>query len=129
MDESCVLFVYLHQLLVSFVPHACLRVCSNRNEVGYTLQRKDKNIFGLPGNQRFNLISAESKTLNSGSLRGPHRNHAQQKISSVWRQGTNKTLVMFLQLKSAIHNLYYGLDIRTCYLLVRRGEVLPVQDG
>lgn len=37
MDESCVLLVNLHQLLVSFVPHAGLWVCSHCNEVGYTL--------------------------------------------------------------------------------------------
>lgn len=37
MDESCVFLVNLHQLLVSFVPHAGLWVCSNCNEVGYTL--------------------------------------------------------------------------------------------
>lgn len=42
MDESCVLLVNLHQLLVSFVPHAGLWVCSHCNEVGYTLHRWDK---------------------------------------------------------------------------------------
>lgn len=40
MDESCVLLVNLHQLLVSFVPHAGLWVCSHCNEVGYTLHRR-----------------------------------------------------------------------------------------
>ena len=42
MDESCVLLVNLHQLLVSFVPHAGLWVCSHCDEVGYTLHRWDK---------------------------------------------------------------------------------------
>lgn len=42
MDESCVLLVNLHQLLVSFVPHAGLWVCSHCNEVGYTLHRRDQ---------------------------------------------------------------------------------------
>lgn len=37
MDESCVFLVNLHQLLVSFVPHAGLWVRSHCNEVGYTL--------------------------------------------------------------------------------------------
>jgi len=41
MDESCVLLVNLHQLLVRFVPHAELRVCCHCNEVGYTLHRRD----------------------------------------------------------------------------------------
>lgn len=39
MDESCVFLVNLHQLLVSFVPHARLWVCSHGNEVGYTLHK------------------------------------------------------------------------------------------
>lgn len=43
MDESCVLLVNLHQLLISFVPHAGLWVCSHCNEVGYTLHRQDEN--------------------------------------------------------------------------------------
>lgn len=42
MDESCVFLVNLHQLLVSFVPHAGLWVCSHCNEVGYTLHRQMK---------------------------------------------------------------------------------------
>lgn len=42
MDESRVLLVNLHQLLVSFVPHAGLWVCSHCDEVGYTLHRWDK---------------------------------------------------------------------------------------
>lgn len=42
MDESCVLLVNLHQLLVSFVPHAGLWVCSHCNEVGYTLHKRDR---------------------------------------------------------------------------------------
>lgn len=43
MDETCVLLVNLHQLLVSFVPHAGLWVCSHCNEVGYTLYRENEN--------------------------------------------------------------------------------------
>lgn len=43
VDESCVLLVNLHQLLVCFVPHAGLWVCSHCNEVGYTLHRQDKS--------------------------------------------------------------------------------------
>lgn len=47
MDESCVFLVNLHKLLVSFVPHAGLWVCSHSNEVGYTLQRKPSSGFIL----------------------------------------------------------------------------------
>lgn len=45
MDESRVLLVNLHQLLVSFVPHAGLWVCSHCDEVGYTLHRWDKKML------------------------------------------------------------------------------------
>lgn len=47
MDESCVLLVNLHQLLVRFVPHAGLWVCSYRNEVGYTLRISDTNMLDV----------------------------------------------------------------------------------
>lgn len=43
MDEPRVLLVNLHKLLVCFVPHAGLWVCSHCNEVGYTLHRQDRN--------------------------------------------------------------------------------------
>lgn len=45
MDESCVLLVNLHQLLISFVPHAGLGVCSHCNEVWYTLHRQDISVM------------------------------------------------------------------------------------
>lgn len=45
MDKSCVLLVNLHQLLVSFVSHAGLWVCSHGNEVGYTLHRDHKEFY------------------------------------------------------------------------------------
>ena len=45
MDESCVLLVNLHQLLVRFDPHAALWVCSHCNEVGYTLQTGQTNML------------------------------------------------------------------------------------
>lgn len=44
MDESRVLLVNLHQLLVRFDPHAALWVCSHCNEVGYTLQTGQTNM-------------------------------------------------------------------------------------
>lgn len=47
MDESCVFLINLHQLLVSFVPHAGLWVRAHCNEVGYTLhtQRESLRMF------------------------------------------------------------------------------------
>lgn len=62
MDESCVLLVNLHQLLVSFVPHAGLRVCSHCNEVGYTLQRRNQEMI------KMNIITNTCIHTNSSML-------------------------------------------------------------
>ena len=43
MDEPSVLFIDLHQLLVCFVPHTGLWVCSHGNEVWNALQTTTKS--------------------------------------------------------------------------------------
>lgn len=40
MDEAGIFLVDLHQLLIGFVLHGWLRICSHGNQVGHTLTNR-----------------------------------------------------------------------------------------
>lgn len=40
MDEARIFLVDLHQLLIGFVLHGWLRICSHGNQVGHTLTNR-----------------------------------------------------------------------------------------
>lgn len=43
MNKSCVLLINFHQLLICFVSHCGLWICSHGNQIGHTLRKRTIN--------------------------------------------------------------------------------------